>query len=200
MANDNRPVGLYPLRPAGHSTIPVSVYQMNTGTDLFLYSPVAIAADGLVAAAIVGTAASVAYLGSIVGFLDENKASIQELDPWFDASDATAARYAIVADDPNQEFLVQEDTGGAALTQAEVGTVFSMLYLATSGNTTTGIASLELDRSTTVTTTAGQVQLLRLHDALNSDGTANAVGNWGKWVVRILKHQRGGQDVTLSVV
>lgn len=191
MANDNFGRGLFPLRQPTPDS--VHAYRVNTAADIYLGMPVAIDANGEVSVIGVNTAGLVQVLGVVVGFQDEGGGAPLETDPFLDVSDIAAGRIfnALVLDNLSQEYVIQEDTGGSALTQADAGTVATMIYMTGSGSTTTGWTNLELDRSTVVTTTSGQIQLLRVHQTTNSDGTANAPGNYCKWVVRLLNSQKG---------
>ena len=200
MANDNFPRGLVPLRlkPDG-----AHYYRVSSGADTFLGEPVQLHTTGyVVGASIAGVAY---YLGVAIGFAGPDKASIANDDPFLDVSDLaplasglpTGDRFVLVADDPDQEFYIQEDTGGTALALADIGAAIDGLYRGSSGtaragSADTGWASLELDASAVVTTTAAVLQLLGLHETMNSDGTRNAVGDYAKWVVKILHHQKRG--------
>lgn len=201
MANDNNPRGLIPLVP--NSGIPSGHwYRVSTSTDIYHGCPVALLASGYVTA--VSVTGVTQYLGVAFNFAGTLKRGLATPDPFLDVSDLTPPtpssdtgdRWVFVTDDPDQEYLVQEDTGGSALTLADAGTFCDLIYrgataTAVNGNVDTGWANLELDRSGIVTTTAGPVQVLRLYDVVNSDGTENSVGNYGKWVVRIGHPQRG---------
>lgn len=204
MANDNFPRGLYPLKPPAGGMIPCNIYEVSTAADIYLGQPVGKDAGGLLVGAATAGASGVLYLGVALGFLDANQASIPETDPFLDVSDATGARYVIVSDDPNQEYLVQEDTGGTALALTERGATIDLIYRggggAVTGDANTGWATLELDASTVVTTNSGALTIQRLHDQINSDGTQNAVGDYAKWVCTITNHQRRGQPMVNTAV
>ena len=205
MANDNDPRGLIPVN---RTEVSAHYYRVSTGVganidDIFVGCPVTMDSDGYVKAA--SATLMVPILGVAVGFAGVLKRGLATTDPFLDSSDLAPPtpssdvgdRWVLVADDPNQEFLVQEDTGGTALALTDAGAACDLIYrgataIAVDGNTDTGWANLELDRSGVVTTTAAPVVILRLHDAVQSDGTENAVGDYGKWVVRILHHQRRG--------
>ena len=199
MANDNFPRGLVPLN-WGDGKTPVHYYRVNTAQDIFLGEPVTLLATGYVVAA--SNTGVVNALGVAVGFQGPDSGSTATDDPYLDASDlaplATGLeagdRLVAVADDPMQRFVIQADTGGTAHTLADIGAFTDMLYRGASanvraGDTTTGWASLEEDRSAVVTTTAAVLQILGLHETMNSDGTRNAAGNYDKWIVRIAHHQ-----------
>ena len=196
MANDNFPRGLVPLRlkPDG-----AHYYRVSSTADIWHGELVELAATGYVVAGSVTGAVN--KLGVVVGFQGPDAGSIATDDPYFDASDLaplatgleSGDRFVLVADDPTQLFYIQEDTGGTALALADIFTYIDLLYRGASGttrdgSTTTGWASLELDASSLVTTTAAVLQLVGLHDTMNSDGTRNAVGDFAKWVVRIGHH------------
>lgn len=195
MANDDFARGFFPLN---WPDMPVHYYRVSTSADIFLGMPVALASDGYIAAANVASAGAVVTIGVAVGFAGTLKRGIATRDPFLDVSDLTPPdpssdtgdRWIAVADDPNQEFLVQEDTGGTALTLAEAGAAIPGLFRASSGNVTTGWANLEIDASEVVASNSGICQLLRLHDSVQTDGTENSVGDYAKWVVRLLHHQK----------
>lgn len=195
MANTNFRRGLVP-RNLNFSR-GVHYYRAGTGDDIFLGAPVAISAAGLCVPSAATSAGAVASIGVAVGFIDGNKAGLAADAPFLDVSTlgSNPQPYVAVADDPVQEFIVQEDTGGTALTQADVGLLGMLVFSAdgasaTSGNTTTGWSLLEFDRSTAVTTNSAQFQVLSLLDGVNEDGTLASFGNYAKLVVRIVHHQK----------
>ena len=207
MANDNYP-RLMPLKPPGTQTVPANYYRVSTAADIFLGQPVAIAAAGYVVGIGTPTAATT-VLGVAIGFAGVNQRGLATNDPYLDISDLTPPdpssdtgdRYVLVSDDPSQEYLVQEDTGGTALTNAEIGASIDLIYRgavgsAVNGNTDTGWANIEIDASSVVTTTAAFAQLLRVHNAINQDGTENAPGDYGKWVIKFLNPQKAGAGLT----
>ena len=208
MANDNLPRGLFPLN---FNVQQAHYYRVSTAADIYLYQPVAIDSTGYVVGAATAGAGGVVYLGAAVGFAGTLKRGLATNDPYLDVSDLappdpssdTGDRYVLVADNPNQEFLIQEDTGGTALAVADIGASVDLLYRgagnAVTGNASTGWATLELDASTVVATLSGAVTLLRLHDVINTDGTENSVGDYAKWAVRITNHQKTGQQLLAQV-
>ena len=207
MANDNYPRGLFPYGKILHK----AYYRVNTAQDIFLGEPVTLLSTGYVVAGSAQTG-MVALLGVAVGFAGPARSGLATNDPFLDASDCAPLdaslpagdRYVLIADDPQQEYVIQADTGGSALTVADAGGACDLLYRGATGtvragDSSTGWANLELDRSAIVATTASCVQVLRLHDVVNSDGSENsASNNYEKWVVRILHHQRlGGTNQTI---
>ena len=206
MPNDDVVRGLIPLN---RNMNYAHYYRASTGADIFIGDSVIITAAGLVGVSSAATIGVENLIGVAIGFAGPNKASLATDDPFLDASDLTTLaaglpagdRFILVADDPNQEFYVQEDTGGTALTLAEAGAAINIVYRSTtSGNETSGFSRSEIDASAVVTTTAAQLQILRLYDGMNADGTNNAVGDYAKWVVKFVTHQLGGAANAAPVV
>lgn len=199
MANDDLPRGLVPLnwRPAQYH-----YYRVSTGEDIFLGQPVCMNADGFIhAASLTGV---VQFIGVAVGFAGVLKRGLATVDPFLDVSDLTPPtptsdtgdRWILVDDIPDDQFVIQGDTGGSALTVAAIGTYCDLLARTAAGNTDSGWAGLELDVSQIVTTTAATVRILGLYDRPNTDGTENSFGNFNKIVVDIAHRQRQGANVS----
>lgn len=203
MANDDvirARGGLLPVQyPFG--AFKKSYYRLTTGVaaaNIFIGMPVDLDTNGR-AVPWAGPVANLSLLGTIVGFADTDGAALPS------AMETTTAgaflpgntdAYVMIADDPNQEFFLQEDTGGAVLTEASIGNTFDLIYRSSSGDTTTGYATVELDRSTAGTGTGGIVQLVNLGRNMNSDGTINSFGNFAKCVVRIARHRNSNAAAT----
>lgn len=199
MANDARAIGLIPIRQP-YGSMRVGYYRANTGQNIFRGQVVALNNSGQVQVADV--VANTPALGVVVGFLDATQSGLP--------SDMTSLNqgaflesnndaFVAVTDDPQQLYLVQEETGGSALTVADVGAGFLLTYETTTGNTTTGYTTLGLDRSTITTGTDGLVQAIAIQNIINQDGTTNAPGDYCKWVVRIANHQLNGTKLSVLV-
>ena len=194
MSNDaSSSLGLRPVnQPYGSRRI--GVYVANTAQAIYLYQPVALNNSGQVEVAALADLTQI--LGTVVGFLDTDKAALPSsmlttsAAPYLQASKDA---YLLVTDDPNQQYILEEDTGGSALTISNVGNTGNFVYLATTGSTTTGVSTTVLDRSSVSAGTGGIFQLLAVADNVNSDGSKNAVGNNGKWIVQIYHHQLNGK-------
>ena len=200
MANDERiMLGLRPLeQPFGGTK--VHYYRAHTAINIFRYQPVVLNNSGMVQVAPIVAMSPI--LGVVVGFLDANKAAMAGgMDRLTDSSTTGPFLpsgndgYVAVADDPNQLFVCEEDTGGAPLINLQsIGRVVDFIYLTgstTNGNTTTGIAQVALDRSTVANGTGGVLTIVGIYDVVNQDGTMNASGNFSKWIVKINSHQNG---------
>lgn len=110
--------------------------------------------------------------------------------PWINPNDLTAmsapatkaqAYYALVADDPNVIFEVQDGASGTALAATDVGLNCN---LAITANQTTGfVSSTTLDNTTEAVTLGLDVKLLGLSRIPGNGFGANA-----KWLVLINSH------------
>lgn len=102
---------------------------------------------------------------------------------------ASTARYVLVADDPSLVFAVQEDSDGGALAATNVGNTADLTGF-TSGSTSTGRSSIEIDSSTAATGTGDEdVMILGLHRTPD-----NTIGEYAVWEVRLLNHVHAGDS------
>lgn len=96
---------------------------------------------------------------------------------------ASTAMYVYVADDPELVFECQEDGATTPIAAASVGLNATLTGL-TSGSTTTGLSSIEIDSNTVAVTATLDVQVLRLVQRED-----NAIGEFAKWLVKLNNHQ-----------
>lgn len=96
---------------------------------------------------------------------------------------ASTERYVWVCDDPNVLFEVQEDGDTTPIAAASVGLNATLINL-TSGSTSTGRSSIEIDSDTVATTTTLDVQIRRLINRPD-----NVIGANAKWLVQLNNHQ-----------
>lgn len=172
MANDNTPFGLKP-ETSPYGSVKRERYNLAAGTvKIFLYDPAKILADGT--ADLGGVTGQL--LGSFVGFEDD--AGVPQS---FYPGGSKAGWKALVADDPAQEFLIQEDSVGGAMALADVG--LNANLAPGTGAEMTGVSAYLLDSSSKATTSTLQLRILRFLEA-----AGNEVGNYAKWVVRINNH------------
>jgi hypothetical protein len=179
MANLDTPFGML---PTGH-IYPQNEYRITASyaTNLFIGDPVVGVAAGTVSRATAGNGNAV--IGAITGIRRGSGAN-RKAELYYQAS-STDEWYATVADHPNQEFLMQEDSVGSDLALADRGSNVEITI--GTGNTNTGRSAAEIDSSSTSTTSASsQLRIKRLDPAVD-----NAVGSHGNWVVIINKHQNG---------
>lgn len=193
MANSNTPKGLVPIKNNG-GEIEVNFYYIPSsyGTALFIGDPVVKTGTSNTANVVAGqrefAAGSLPEInkatagddnpitGVIVGFLSDFD------NTTLNYNTASTERIAIVADNPNQRFEIQEETAGTALAATSVGLNANVVF-AESGSTTTGISGVELDTSTPASTATFQLKILRLVDRAD-----NAIGQHAKWEVKINRH------------
>lgn len=93
----------------------------------------------------------------------------------------TAAYYAIVADDPNIIFQIQEGGTSPALAATNIGQNADLA----SGANNSYVSGWVLDNATTTTGSGFQLKLLQLTQQQN-----NAFGTYAKWLVQINLHRR----------
>ena len=194
MANDDEIAARGGLLPVNfpYGNFRRNLYRLSTSTtaDVFIGQPMGISAgsSAVVIPAPSSAAGTSKILGSVVGFVDTNKAGLPT-----GMTDLTQGGYlprntdafCIISDDPEQLYMIQEDTGGGVLYEGNIGQTGVFVTRTTSGSTVTGYSTAEFDRSSIVATGSGSLQLVGLVDKMNSDGTANTFGNYGKLLVRI---------------
>ena len=124
-------------------------------------------------------------LGVIVAVMDE------EMDPLAYIAvnrigDSTVAGYVMVADHPDQTFLVQEDGATTPIpgTSAEMNVEIGPVAL-NAGNTATGVSKAEIVSAGAATTATLHCRLLHPHP----DDTVAA--SFCRWVVKFNTHQYG---------
>jgi hypothetical protein len=149
------------------------------GSALFVGSPVKLA----------GTASTDGKYRDVIlaGVGDTCVGFIVGFEPDFDDLNtryrkASTQRYAYVCDDPNALMLIQGDD---ALSANDVG--LNVSYTAESGNTTTGISTVEADVSEVDTTNTLDLNIVGLYPTPDNELGANQ-----KLLVRWNVHQFGG--------
>lgn len=199
MSNSNRPSGLSPVRylngapwNGGGNVYSIAA---SYGTDLYIGDPVISSGtadtNGVpgIAIAAGSTTSSGALRGVIVG-LGKSSASLVDPDNlsriYRPASDPSVW-YALVVDDPNVLFEVQERSSGTALAATEVGRN-TVLYVGTGNGYVSGWQLASATDATPNTTNTLQVKLFGL--AQYPAGT-NAFGAYAKWLVQINVHELG---------
>jgi len=100
------------------------------------------------------------------------------------SANATADTEVLVYDDPDQLFVVQDDSDTTHVAETNIGNNADIV--ATTGNTTTGRSNHELDSSGAGTGTA-QLRILGLHPIETSFATA--AGSPRRWIVQINEHE-----------
>lgn len=188
MANANSPRGLLPVRDGSGRpwTGGARLYYVpaSDSNAMYIGDPVILAgsadADG-VPSVTIGTAAGGAYvLGPIVAVSPLAGAGASGRDSTVYRA-ASTERYVWVADDPDLEFLIQEDAVGGALAAADVG--LNADLIAGAGSTAYGFSGWQLDTSTKATTATLQLKIRGFE--LSPD---NSIGANAKVLVKINLH------------
>lgn len=175
------------LRPWG-PPLRVTPYPVVTAyaTALYKGDPVARVADGTVALAADGAV----WTGAIVGFLDTDKNPIN-YHVALAAGDGVYACWALVADHPDQMFVIGEDLVTDALAAIDAGSNIDLIN--GTGNAATGCSGCLLDSNTHAVTITLQCHLIRLAPI-----NGNAIGNTApspQWLVTPNAHQLGVDHV-----
>lgn len=199
MANDDQIAASGGLRPLTqpYGTVKRSYYKLTTSTTIGVWvgQPMDLDGQGQATAISVGTGITVLTVGPVLGFARDSRGQMGLPDAMSVLTQeaylpANTNAYVCIADDPNQEFIIQEMSSGTGLTTANIGnTTGFMVNRSTSGSTVTGSSHWELDPNTASATTSGCLRIVGLADNMNSDGSYNAVGAYAKWRVRICNHR-----------
>ncbi len=189
MANSDTPWGLKPILWDEANDCHYYPITYTYGTALFHNDPVLRVAAGTIERA----AATGPILGVIVGLFSQDPANQffpDNLTPVQYVPATTAKQYwALVCDNPNVFFAIQETESGTALAQADIGNNVVMVFTH-AGNTTTGIAGVELENAGHDVTATLQLKVISLFDHIEpASGVRTALGDYAKWVVKINAHQ-----------
>lgn len=201
MANVNAARGLIPVRYLNgapyNGAHNLYLIPATDGTPTFVGDAVSLAGSAGSAGTIVAgvdvegmptvnqSAAGSTPVGVVVGFMPRPDA-LTTL-----RRDSSVATIALVADDPNLIFEVQEDSLVSTLKAADVAENVDLVVAA--GNATTGVSGVMLD-SSTHTTSAATCRILRLVPRVDNqmgDGTLNSSSTtspYAKWEVMLAEH------------
>jgi len=128
------------------------------------------------------TGAAGSLLGSVIALFDSDMNPINYL-PITTTGDAIVAGYALVADHPMQQFLIQEDGDTTPVAAASIG--LNADLTGTGGSTVTGLSTQEIDSDTVNTTSTLAVKILRAHPD-DTVATANC-----RFIVQVNAHHNG---------
>lgn len=118
-----------------------------------------------------GPGAAVSTVGAAVGFryVDPNGTPVWSQKYTGNANNTEA--FAYIADDPTQQFMIQQDSIGNAIGQAAVG--LNAVVIQGTGDDNTGLSGMVLDSSTVAATATFALRIV----GIPKDGTnENAVG------------------------
>jgi hypothetical protein len=204
MSNDDIAFARGGLRPSmqPYGTVKRSYYKLTTRADaIFIGQPMDLDTNGNAVVVAIGTDAGIYTIGPVLGFSRDSRGQMGLPDAMSLITQAAylpgnTDAYVCIADDPNQEFIIQEASTGTQLTTANIGNVGGFFYnrvvssvAGTTGSTVTGSSLAELYPPFVVVASNGLFRLVGLADNMNSDGTFNSVGAYAKWRVRINNHR-----------
>ena len=195
MANIDAAFGLRPIAKVGSApggTTGTTKYSIadNQSTAIFTGDPVKYKNDGTVEVA----TASDAFCGVFMGcFYTDPTTSKPTFRNYFPASLSPGDAIAFVADDPDQMFVVQQDSDGSNLVAADLNLNANLIF--GTGSTTTGMSGVEIDSSTGAVTATHQVRLIAFYDTPSNDATANN----SDLVVKINNHSLNGGTGTVGL-
>lgn len=192
MANSNIATGIRPISDNGtpwNGQGQLVAFSADDANNIFLGDPLvptgASDAFGVPIVTIATAGAAATVLGGFIGIANGpaaggNAASTVTRDlPVY--RQASIANYGFVCDDPNQLYVVQEDSVGGAIVIANGGFTNGNL-VAGAGSTVTGFSGWQL-QSSSVDGNANPTWQLRIIGLLR--GPDNAIGVNAKWLVRI---------------
>jgi len=208
MANDDQVSALGGLRPVAqpYGTIKRSYYKLTTSAlAVYIGDPMDLDTNGQAVAATQGTGLTTLLVGPVIGFARDSRGKMGLPDAMSLITQAAylpgnTDAYVCIADDPNQEFIIQEADSGTSLTTASIGMSGGIGYTtarSTSGSNVTGSSFAEIIPHMVSAQTCGTLQIVALADNMNSDGTYNSLGDYAKWRVRIRQHRlMAGGNIT----
>ena len=190
MANVDSPFGLRPVRFDAED---VNIYYVDDDSNaIFIGDPVfangSADANGIQAVDRKGTIAdgtpsnNTPIVGVVVGFASDKAGTQLRDDERYLAAGSTG--YALVCDNPDVVFEIQEDSDGGALAAGAVGANYN--FTTTAGSTVTGLSGVEIDSSDTSDETSAFAALRIKGLARRPD---NAIGTNATWEVQIVHHQ-----------
>lgn len=193
MANANRPTGLAPVAFLSGSPWngQARTYSIAAAynTALYIGDPVISSgtADANGVPGIQLAAASGAIRGVIVGLalVEAGTPNYNNLNITYRPASDPAAWYAMVADDPNIIFEVQEESNGTQIAATEIG-LNTVLKVGTGNGFISGWMLPSVTGATPATTATLQVRLMGL-----ARRTDNAFGAYAKHLIKINVHELG---------
>jgi hypothetical protein len=185
MANLNQPRGMEPvLTPYGGLKRTKYRVYASAAAAIYIGDPVARSGDGVVD--LVTAGAGNALLGPVVEAFDSTGKPVSYVP-------ATPTGYTVtVADDPAQEFVMQEDGDTSDLALTDIGTNVDLIN--GSASTITKMSGWQIDSDSTSNSASVQLRIIDKVDEPN-----NAIGDYCRWKVTINNHQNSVGIVGVGV-
>jgi hypothetical protein len=146
---------------------------------LYIGDPMALDASGNAVIATAGTGNVIQ--GAALGFFTSDFVPLATV---YHPSATAGTNYVLLADDPRQLFVMQEDSVGGSLALTDYAGNLNIIDN-DGGSTVTGMSGWEINSSDAGDATAGDQ--VRLISKLRSPD--NAIGTNCKWIIRINNHQ-----------
>ena len=122
------------------------------------------------------TGAAGSHLGVVLACFDDDGFPINRI-PVTTVGDSTVAGYVLVADDPEQEYLVQEDGDTSSLVVANIGLNCDAVSTGTPTASNNYLSKMELDSNTIANTNSLAWKVIGVHP----DDTISAAGAAGNY-------------------
>lgn len=178
MANADRPMGLQIYGPL----LRVQEYTLSSAYNTQICKGDPVAANGTANDVVLATAGTGnKVLGAVIAVYDSNHVPLAY---W--PANNPGIGYVLVADEPDQVYVIQDNAGTGAQTFGINGCNGNVNLASGTGSTVTGISAWELAGGDTPGNTAGdQIRLVKPVPRADNDYTAV----WADWIVRINNHQ-----------
>lgn len=202
--NVNAPFGLRPVRLTDGSPWNGALNQYNIAsayaTSIFTGDPVTTLADGTIGIGVAGAACRGVFMGvkyvTAAGVIVPGGGSGGAYWPASTTLATGTQAIALIADDPNLVFSVQETNGsgaaGTALALADRN--LNINFAVGTGNTATGQSGASINNTTEFTTATLNMKILDLDPY-----PTNAVGSFANWLVAWNNHEFKGGTGTAGV-
>jgi len=194
MANIDQAFGLRPIAKVGSApggTTGTTKYSITSGAGaMFTGDIVKQKNDGSIVQGTAGDACRGVFMGC---FYTDPSTGKPRYNNTFPNGTAASDAIAFVADDPDQLFIVQQDSVAANAVAADLNLNADLVIGA--GNTTTGVSGVEIDSSSKNTTATLNVKLIDFYDTPSNDATLNH----SVLVVKINNHELGSHTGTAGL-
>ena len=172
MANIDQAYGMRPIAKVGSApggTTGTTKYSIASGAaGMFTGDPVKPKNDGTIIPATAGDPIRGIFMGC---FYTDPSTGKPRYNNTFPNGTVASDAIAFIADDPDQLYVVQQDSVAAEIVAADLNLNADLVFGA--GSTTTGISGVEIDSSSKNTTAALQVKLIDFYDTPSNDATAS---------------------------
>jgi len=198
MANIDKPAGLRPVEHLNGNPWngKANMYSIDVHNTPAIFIGDLVRSDNTYSADTTGkypgiyqAAAGGAVRGVVIGFSDQPYMAFDTSDLDRKYCPASKAMYALVVDDPDVLFEIQEDSDGGNISADSIG-LNCDVTIDTTGDTNSGISGMELDSSDVSVDTDHQLRILRV---VNRED--NALGTNCKFLVKINEHELSASTV-----